>query len=77
MPSPKNYTRKQDRENPKVPYFWESDTHYGNVTVQRFRAGDGTLYRINTVHADELGPFTSKESARKRAVKWMRRHPNP
>lgn len=77
MPSPKNYTRKQGRESSKVPYFWESDNHPGNVTVRRIGNVDGKLYEINTVYADSLGPFTNKENARKRAVRWMRNHPNP
>lgn len=84
----KNWSRKSRTSN---HYEWRHDDGNGKIIVKDHVAGDvksgvsktgkyAIKYKSKKGFSKEVktGPgLRSKEKARKRAVKWMRKHPNP
>jgi len=72
MASPKNYKRRQDQEDKKIPYMWRNTKTYQNLMVIRNLAG---TYDVEYSEREIASDFSSKEKARKEAVKWAKKNP--
>ena len=79
MASPKNWERQQHNEYEESPYIWEHKSGEERVLVTRRswlyeRTKDWIVEQRNIKHmtSSELGVSSSKEEARKIAVKRMR-----
>lgn len=76
MASPKNWNRKQKKENATIVFYWEHSSGEEAVMVQDM--GSYKIFQKNLRQGDEsvIGFEGNKQKARKRAVKRMKRNPN-
>lgn len=72
MASPKNWKRDKENEEKRIPYVWQNTKTYQRLMVMKTLAG---TYDIEYSNSDLKTGFTSKEKARKWAVKWAKKHP--
>lgn len=72
MASPKNYERRQEEEDKKIPYMWMNTKTYQNLMVIRNLAG---TYDVEYSESEIATDFSSKEKARKAAVRWAKKNP--
>jgi len=70
----KNWSRdKKAEKNPKTFYYWTHDDTGDYVIVEKSAQGN---YLTSIQPALFTKEYDSKEKARKKAVNWMKNHPN-
>lgn len=59
--------------------LWEHDNNSANVELSKSTKGVSGKWAvsIDTGSKIKTKTFDTKEEARRKAVKWMRKHPNP
>lgn len=90
MASPKNWKRWKSEETGDTVFMWKNTKKTGNSMVDQARTiavgvhkkESGPGYRIDLIRSSaksgqKIGESMNKEKARKKAVRWMRNHPNP
>lgn len=90
MASPKNWQRWKEKENRSTPYVWVNTSWYDDHNMKRIEVienlkgnkSKGYAVRIRGnpdkgTKAKIMDGYSNKQDARKKAVKWMEKHPNP
>lgn len=74
MASPKNWERKQEKENSEIIFYWEHESGEEAVVVED--VGDYQVYQKNLKQRDKsfIEYDKSKNKARKEAVIRMKRN---
>lgn len=72
MASPKNYKRDKSNEGKRIPYVWKNTKTYQDLMVLKTLGG---TYDVEYSETDLKTGFSSKDKARKFAVKWARKNP--
>lgn len=79
MASPKNWKRVKSKESKSKPFYWKNRERDAWIWVEDISRGKGPAYSVKLggmtgTSQGSLNIYSNKEDARKRAVRWMRKH---